>query len=89
MTERRCGTCRWHDVDGFYRHHGSDAEGLGDVGFCRAQLPLPAFVHLWYMWKKAEQQDDLPDKFVWAVWPETHEDDWCRAWEAREDPPTP
>jgi hypothetical protein len=22
MSERRCGTCRWHDAEEFYRHHG-------------------------------------------------------------------
>ena len=36
-----CGTCRWHDVDGFYALYGKNADGMGDIGFCRQRPPLP------------------------------------------------
>jgi hypothetical protein len=88
MTERRCGTCRWHGIEGFDRYHGENAEGLGDMGFCLRFPPMPEFIRHWHMWQKAEQSHDIPDEIVFAVWPETSVEDWCGEWQTQE-PPTP
>ena len=41
MTEQPCGSCRWHDQEGYARYHGPDAEGLENSGFCRRFPPYP------------------------------------------------
>jgi hypothetical protein len=81
MTERRCGTCRWHDVEGFYRHYKENAEGMGDMGFCRRAPPLPDFI---VRWSVLQRGGNPSEEFVWAVWPETSEEDWCGEWQAEE-----
>ena len=88
MTERRCGTCRWHDQEGYARYHGPDAEGLGNSGFCRRFPPMPDFIRRWHIWQKTEQSNEPMENLVFGIWPETDFDDWCGEWQARE-PPAP
>jgi len=73
-----CGTCRWHDVDGFYAFYRSNAEGMGDMGFCRKAPPLPDFTRLLGL---KDEHTARTDVFVFALWPETTEQEWCGGWE--------
>src|SRR6266540_6856199 len=82
MTERVCGTCRWHDVDGFYALYRDNARGMDDMGFCRQRPPLPDLTRLLH---PAVQDAARTDVFVFALWPETTAEEWCGAWEAREE----
>jgi hypothetical protein len=77
-ANRRCGTCRWHDVDGFYRFYGTSAEGFGDYGYCRRTPPMPDIVPLL---ARFQDKEALATAYVvGAVWPETAEDEWCGEW---------
>jgi hypothetical protein len=86
MTERCCGTCRWHDVEGYYAYHGQDAEGMGAMGFCRRVPPMPDFIRRWHTWQQGLRQGDAPAQFAFAVWPETRPDEWCGEWQAQDEP---
>jgi hypothetical protein len=65
-----CGTCQWHDVDGFYaRHNDLDRESdphRGEWGLCRAVPP---------------QRHEGSTKGTWL---ETHHTDRCAAWKRHE-----
>lgn len=78
---RCCANCVWHDVDGLYEFYGKNAEGIGDLGFCRRMPPVPG------VWRLGD--GNLPngrvEHFVFAEWPETQEDDFCGEW-AKEFP---
>jgi hypothetical protein len=76
----RCGTCRWHDVEGFYAFYKQNADGMGDMGFCRQRPPLPDLTRLIGPVAENAYRSDI---FVFALWPETDETEWCGAWEAR------
>jgi hypothetical protein len=79
MTERRCGTCRWHDVKGFHQYYREAAAHIQDLGFCRRQPPLPDFTRLLL----ADQLTiDRREVFVFALWPETAAADWCGEWQS-------
>jgi len=78
MSQRCCATCRWHDVEGFYAFYGQNADGMGNMGFCRKAPPLPDFTRLM---GPVVQDADRIDLFVFALWPETDDTDWCGAWE--------
>ena len=84
MPERRCETCRWHDIEGFARHHGEDDPG--GLGFCRRFPPLPDFIRRWAIWQKTEQANEPMENLVFGIWPETSDEDWCGEWQAREPP---
>jgi hypothetical protein len=78
MPDRCCATCRWHDVVGFYAFYKTNARGMGEMGFCRKAPPLPDLTRLLHPGVQEASRDDV---FVFALWPETNEDDWCGAWE--------
>jgi hypothetical protein len=80
---RRCGACRWHDVDGFLTTH-NDKQGDGDVGLCRRHPPTPQSIP--YDWPTDEQQDQegirsRSEFVVFGDWPETFDVAWCGEWE--------
>ena len=79
MHDRCCGTCRWHDVKGFRAFYGTDARDMGDMGLCRKAPPLPDVTRLLH---PRLQEAARTDVFVFALWPETSDDEWCGAWEA-------
>lgn len=83
MTERRCGTCRWHDVEGFRRYYRDAGASVEDRGFCRRHPPWPDFTRLLL----ADQlRIDRNEVFVFAFWAETAAEDWCGEWQAPEGP---
>ena len=85
MDDRCCGLCRWHDVEGFYAFYGANAQGMGDMGFCRKAPPLPDVTRLLH---PSLHEAARTDVFVFALWPETSEDEWCGAWEpSQQDAP--
>lgn len=82
MTERRCSTCRWYDVEGFHRYYGDAAAHIKDRGFCRRWPPLPDITRLLV----ADQlRIDRRDVFVYALWPEPAAGDWCGEWQTAEE----
>jgi hypothetical protein len=83
MSKQVCGNCRWHDVDGFYAFYRGNAEGMGDMGFCRCGPPLPDFTRLLTPGMETVLRTEL---LVFAVWPETSEEAWCGAWAPCERP---
>ena len=86
MTERRCGTCRWHDSEGFDRYHGKITGGMADMGFCRRFPPMPDFIRRWHMWQASQASTEAPDELVFRIWPETGDHAWCGEWQAQESP---
>src|SRR5262249_48959464 len=82
MHDHCCGTCRWHDVAGFYAFYRANAEGMGDVGFCRKAPPLPDLRRLLHRGVQGASRIDI---FVFALWPETDATEWCGAWEPQPD----
>jgi hypothetical protein len=82
MHDRCCGTCRWHDVEGFAAVYGPKAEDMGEVGFCRQAPPLPDFTRLLH---PEVQEGSRTDVFVFALWPETTDNEWCGAWEPAQE----
>ena len=80
---QRCGTCRWHDVEGFSVLYKENADDMGGMGFCRQRPPLPDFTRLLDPVGEHAARHDI---FVFALWPETKATDWCGAWEAQDDP---
>jgi hypothetical protein len=79
---RCCNTCRWHDVDGLYKMYRKNAEGMGNLGFCRRNPPLPG------QWRIGDDPDaGRIDYFMFADWPETCENDFCGEWEKRDSSP--
>ena len=83
---QRCGTCRWHDVEGFSALYKENADDMGGMGFCRQRPPLPDFTRLLDPVGEHAARHDI---FVFALWPETKATDWCGAWEAQDDPSPP
>ena len=72
--DKKCGTCKYHDVDGFYEYYGKNADGMGDMGFCRRMPPLPDISRL------INADSPRNEIFVFKVFPETGENDWCGEW---------
>ena len=79
MTERRCDTCRWHDVEGFHRYYGDTAAHIKDRGFCRRRPPLPDFTRLLLAHQLTIERREV---FVFALWPETAGADWRGEWQS-------
>jgi hypothetical protein len=78
-TNRRCATCRWHDVAGLHAFYGKNTDGLSDVGYCRRRPPA---VDYGYLLRQLQHLDRSREEFfVYAVFPETAPEDWCGAWE--------
>ena len=75
---QRCENCRWHDVDGLYKMYRENADGMGNLGFCRRRPPIPG------QWRIPTDDPYVArvDYFMFADWPETSEDDFCGEWEA-------
>jgi len=79
---RCCDTCHWHDVDGLYKMYGTNAEGMGNLGFCRRNPPLPG------QWRIGDDpHTGRVDYFMFVDWPETSEDDFCGEWKERDSSP--
>lgn len=71
-----CINCKFHDVEGFYKNAGSEADGWGDVGYCRRMPPL-------LIASRSEQEGNAMEAAVNTTWPVTDENDWCGEFQAK------
>jgi len=80
---QHCETCKWHDVHAFYEMYGERADGMGDMGICRRNPPIPG------VWRLARLKEDQAreDEFIFAEWPETSEEDFCGEWKGADETP--
>ena len=74
-SERRCGTCRW-----------CDREGYGPLGGCRRRAPAFYPIPEWLRNEAAELGTTLTTGMWPTVWPDK---DWCGDWAAREEDISP
>ncbi len=76
--KKMCSTCKYHDIEGFYRlHPGDEGNGMGNTGLCRRRPP-----QITGPWDKNE--------FYFGFWPSTFEEAWCGEWsELVEERPAP
>lgn len=78
---KKCSTCKFHDVEGCYDFYGKNADGMGDIGFCRRLPPMPDLSRLSIL--KDNKEITRDEVFVFAVFPETLEDEWCGEWDVK------
>jgi hypothetical protein len=83
MAELMCGTCRWHDMQGFAQFYGQTLAEHREMGFCRRHPPWPDFTRLLDPSLREEPRYKV---MVFAFWPETQAHDWCGEWQAKEPP---
>lgn len=76
--KQTCGSCRFHDTDGFLEIYVGCQTNAG-VGLCRRVPPMPDVLRT---------ITSLSSNWDWpiagnAIYPETAADDWCGEWRDR------
>jgi hypothetical protein len=74
---RHCGSCRFHDVAGVYAKFPSEAEGGGNIGYCR--FGPPTLINVWDGTETELTGFDYA--FGGVYWRITQEKEWCGQWQ--------
>lgn len=74
MTEQKCATCRYWDLDPSEIESGK----YGEYNECRRHAPI-------HDWNDPTEKPNM-ERLSYRSWPTTESEEWCGDWEQRERP---